>query len=218
MLSQNAEEILEDLWVAAEKKAFADPDEGGYDGPADPSDAAVEELVGRGFVSLRKGRLALSDNGVKEAESVVRRHRLAERLMTDVLDIRGSLLEENACRFEHLLLEEVEESVCTLLGHPRECPHGKPIPVGKCCKRVAHEVRSLVLPLSELAAGESGRVAYLRTEHSRRLRKLLTLGILPGVEIKLLQRFPSFVLKMGHCEMAIDREMAKGIQVRLGKR
>ena len=140
MLSQNAEEILEDLWVAAEKKAFADPDEGEYDGPADPADPAVEELVDRGFVSLRKGRLALSDNGVKEAESVVRRHRLAERLMTDVLDIRGPLLEENACRFEHLLLEEVEESVCTLLGHPRECPHGKPIPVGPCCKKAAHEL------------------------------------------------------------------------------
>lgn len=223
MLSQRAEEILEDLWVAAEEKSPEDLEQGpenseqGEESFAQ-ADPAVFELVDLGLVSREQGRLSLSAHGLKEAESVVRRHRLAERLMTDVLDIRGALLEENACRFEHLLREEVEESVCTLLGHPRECPHGKPIPIGPCCKRVSSEVRSLVLPLSELAAGEKGRVAYLRTELSRRLQKLLTLGILPGVEIKLLQRFPSFVLRMGHSELAIDREMAEGIQVRLGKR
>lgn len=216
MLSQKAEEILEELWVAAEEKETDDLAQG--EDSCSQADPAVLELVDLGFVSREQGRLALSAHGLKEAESVVRRHRLAERLMTDVLDIRGPLLEENACRFEHLLREEVEESVCTLLGHPRECPHGKPIPIGGCCKRVSNEVRSLVLPLSELAAGEKGRVAYLRTEHSRRLQKLLTLGILPGVEIMLLQRFPSFVLKMGHSELAIDRKMAEGIQVRLGKR
>jgi DtxR family Mn-dependent transcriptional regulator len=217
MLSQKAEEILEELWVTAEEN-HPDVSERADEESYASTEPAMLELEDLGLVSREAGRLSLSERGVKEAESVVRRHRLAERLMTDVLDIRGLLLEENACRFEHLLREEVEESVCTLLGHPRECPHGKPIPIGPCCKRVSSEVRSFVLPLSELAAGEKGRVAYLRTEHSRRLQKLLTLGILPGVEIKLLRRFPSFVLRMGHCELAIDREMAEGIQVRLGKR
>lgn len=60
-----------------------------------------------------------------------------------------------------------------------------------------------------------GRVACLRTGNSQRLEKLLTLGILPGVEVEMLQRFPSFVFRIGHSQMAVDREMAEGIQIRL---
>ncbi len=213
MLSQKAEEILETLWVTTqeETKDSMDLKEGNYS----PDDPEIKELLRLGFVKVQEEGLVLQGEGVKEAESVVRRHRLAERLMEDVLDIRGDVLEENACRFEHLLREEVGENVCTLLGHPRECPHGKPIPVGPCCKKTVYEAKSVVIPLCELSPGDRGRVAYLRTGDSRRLQKLLTLGILPGVEVEMLQRFPSFVFSIGHSQMAVDREMAEGIQIRL---
>jgi len=213
MLSQTAEEILETLWVTTKEEArdIVDLKEGNYS----PDDPEIRELLELGFVKFQGEGLVLQGEGLKEAESVVRRHRLAERLMADVLDIQDNLLEKNACQFEHLLLEEVEENVCTLLGHPRECPHGKPIPIGPCCKRTALEVKSAVLPLCELSPGDRGRVAYLRTGNSQRLQKLLALGILPGVEVEMLQRFPSFVFRIGHSQMAVDREMAEGIQIRL---
>ena len=213
MLSQKAEEILESLWVMTQEgsdQAVSLKNE-----EYSPDNPEIEELLKLGFVKYEGKNLILQREGLKDAESVVRRHRLAERLMADVLDIQDSLLEKNACQFEHLLLEEVEENVCTLLGHPRECPHGKPIPLGQCCKRTALEVKSAVLPLCELSPGDRGRVAYLRTGDSQRLQKLLTLGILPGVEVEMLQRFPSFVFRIGHSQMAVDREMAEGIQIRL---
>ena len=212
-MSQKAEEILELLWVMTQEESGQAVELKNEEySPANPE---VEELLKLGFVKYEGKGLILQGEGLKEAESVVRRHRLAERLMADVLDIQDNLLEKNACQFEHLLLEEVEENVCTLLGHPRECPHGKPIPIGQCCKRTAHELKSVVLPLCELSPGDRGRVAYLRTGDSQRLQKLLTLGVLPGVEVEMLQRFPSFVFRIGHSQMAVDREMAEGIQIRL---
>ena len=75
----------------------------------------------------------------------------------------------------------------------------------------------MVIPLCELSSGERGRVAYLRTAEHARLQKLLTLGVLPGVEVEMIQRFPSFVFRIGHSQMAVDRELAEGIYVRLGK-
>ena len=213
MLSQKAEEILELLWVMTQEESGQPVELKNEE--YSPDSPEIEELLKLGFVKYEGKNLVLQGQGLKEAESVVRRHRLAERLMADVLDIQETLLEKNACQFEHLLLEEVEESVCTLLGHPRECPHGKPIPIGACCKRTALEVKSAVLPLCELSPGDRGMVAYLRTGDSRRLQKLLTLGVLPGVEVEMLQRFPSFVFRIGHSQMAVDREMAEGIQIRL---
>lgn len=213
MLSQKAEEILELLWVTTQEESGQTVELKKEEYP--PDNPEIEELLRLGFVKYAGKSLVLQSEGLREAESVVRRHRLAERLMADVLDIQETLLEKNACQFEHLLLEEVEENVCTLLGHPRECPHGKPIPIGPCCKRAALEVKSAVLPLCELSPGDRGRVAYLRTGESQRLQKLLTLGILPIVEVEMLQRFPSFVFRVGHSEMAVDREMAEGIHIRL---
>lgn len=212
MLSQKAEEILELLWVMTQEE----PDQTvQLNEEYSPESPEIEELSKLGFVKYEGKNLILQGEGLKEAESVVRRHRLAERLMADVLDIQDNLFEKNACQFEHLLLKEAEENVCTLLGHPRECPHGKPIPIGPCCKKTAYEARSVVLPLCELSPGDRGRVAYLRTGNSQRLQKLLTLGILPGVEVEMLQRFPSFVFRIGHSQMAVDQEMAEGIHVRL---
>jgi DtxR family Mn-dependent transcriptional regulator len=216
MPSQKAEEILEFLWVTTrERSDRASATENEIYSPDDPE---VGELLELGFVKYDGKNLVLHGQGLVEAQSVVRRHRLAERLMADVLGIQEDhIIEKNACRFEHVLLEEVEESVCTLLGHPRECPHGNPIPIGSCCKSTAVDLKSIVLPLSELSAGERARVAYLRTDNSKRLQKLLTLGILPGVEMEMIQRFPSFVFRIGHSQVAVDREMAEGIQVRLKK-
>lgn len=212
-MSNEAEEILETLWkVSQEQGRLTGLDEL----RVEESDATLSELVRLGCVAVSDDHVTLSETGLKEAEGAVRRHRLAERLMVDVLDLRSSLVEENACLFEHLLRRDVEESICTLLGHPTCCPHGRPIPGGACCKRKG-ETGTLVATVADAKKGAKGRVAYLHTDDSGRLQKLMAMGMLPGVRLEVLQRFPSFLLRVGNSEFAIDEQMARGICVRLAR-
>ena len=76
----------------------------------------------------------LTDRGRKKAADIIRRHRLAERLFTDSLALDSETeIEQQACKFEHILSPEATDKICTFLGHPRTCPHGAPIPLGPCC-------------------------------------------------------------------------------------
>jgi putative ABC transport system ATP-binding protein len=76
----------------------------------------------------------LTARGRERAASIIRRHRLAERLFTDSLAMDSeSEIEEQACKFEHILSPEATDKICTFLGHPATCPHGAPIPPGPCC-------------------------------------------------------------------------------------
>jgi putative ABC transport system ATP-binding protein len=73
--------------------------------------------------------------GRELAQSIIRRHRLAERLFTESFHMQNQEeIEEQACKFEHILSAEATEKICTFLGHPKTCPHGAPIPRGACCK------------------------------------------------------------------------------------
>jgi len=76
----------------------------------------------------------LTARGRQRAADIIRRHRLAERLFKDSLAVESeSEIEQQACKFEHILSPEATEKICTFLGHPRTCPHGAPIPRGQCC-------------------------------------------------------------------------------------
>ncbi|MBN2720266.1 MAG: metal-dependent transcriptional regulator, partial [Proteobacteria bacterium] len=112
---------------------------------------------------------------------------------------------------------EIEEKICELLGHPRFCPHGKPIPPGECCDRAEGQVNQTVVPMSDLRQGESGAIAYVQTGDSDKLKKLMAMGILPGEPVALERRFPSFVFTVGRSRYAVDEEMARAIFVRRQK-
>ncbi|MFZ0286728.1 MAG: ATP-binding cassette domain-containing protein [Terriglobales bacterium] len=80
----------------------------------------------------------LTPRGWQRAADIIRRHRLAERLFTDSLAMDSETeIEQQACKFEHILSPEATDKICTFLGHPRTCPHGAPIPEGACCGRAA---------------------------------------------------------------------------------
>ena len=89
---------------------------------------AQEELVRH-----EEGALVMSPRGEARARSVIRRHRLAERLFFNTFGLDEALLDDNACRIEHTLGPEVVEKLCSFLNHPETCPHGSPIPRGTCC-------------------------------------------------------------------------------------
>jgi putative ABC transport system ATP-binding protein len=91
-------------------------------------------------VSTGDGKLVveLTPRGFKRAADIIRRHRLAERLFTDSLAMDSETeIEQQACKFEHILSPEATDKICAFLGHPRTCPHGAPIPPGPCCGRHA---------------------------------------------------------------------------------
>ena len=211
-LSDKAEEILEALWIAVEEEgaAFLDPEKS--DIPVD--DPAYAELTAQALIELRQGMVYFRPEGKDEGRMTIRRHRLAERLMMDVLNIRGEAGDYKACQFEHLLNEGVDVKVCTMLNHPSTCPHGKPIPPGDCCA----EARALgdlgVVPLTEFKSGQEGEIAYIQTEDSKKMQKLMAMGVLPGNRIVLVQSFPSRVFRVGYSEFAIYTNLAKEIFVR----
>jgi putative ABC transport system ATP-binding protein len=93
----------------------------------------VESSLGDGSLVI-----GLTDRGRQRAADVIRRHRLAERLFTDTLAMDSeSEIEQQACKFEHILSPDATDKICTFLGHPRTCPHGAPIPPGACCGKIA---------------------------------------------------------------------------------
>ena len=125
---------------------------------------------------------------------------------------------EFACRMEHIVSDEITDSICTLLGHPRVCPHGKPIPPGVCCSARTREAAPVVEALSEMRVGESGAVAYVHTASPDRLDRLASFGLVPGTDLHVHQTWPSTVVRVGETELAFDRETAGDIYVRRAAR
>lgn len=202
--SEAQQELLEALWQHEEegRPLEANRREGPVSGEAEKA----------GWLDPATGRL--TREGRDLAARAIRRHRLAERLMLDVLGGAGASGHEEACRLEHSLMEGLAETVCTFLGHPRMCPHGHAIPEGPCCTEARTEVRPAVTALAQLGAGEEGRIAYLATGVEEDLQKFLSMGVHPGDRIQLLRKSPTVVFKVGNSQFAVDRELASQVYVR----
>ena len=212
MERQAIDEHLETLWHLLENKEsdihnFKRHTKGAFD------EAILKTLQEDGFITLEGDTIVLTDRGFARAEQIMRRHRLAERLLTDVLGMKLGDIEVAACEFEHVLAPELAESICTLLGHPRECPHGGRIPEGECCKQVRTTLSSAVIPLSEVDIGEAVKVAYINTRSNSRMHKLSHFGVLPGSSVSVHQRYPSFVITCGDHQIAIEEEIAREVYV-----
>ncbi len=177
-------------------------------------DRLLEEMNKTGLLTVSGEVVTFSEAGKKEAERLIRAHRLAERLLTDVLLIKKEKdLESQACAMEHVLNPAVVDNICTILNHPRACPHGHEIPHGPCCKNNARTAAPAVHSLDQLRSGESGRILYVETTNHARLDRLTTFGILPGTVVKVHQRQPSLVLLLGETQLALDAEIASHVHV-----
>lgn len=208
-VSDRAEEILESLWSEMVEGKQPDCDVAVLEG-----DSSFKELEQAGCVKVAQHKATLTKKGHDLACGCVRRHRLAERLLADILRVRKSLLHETGCTFEHFLHEGIEDHVCTLLGHPQTCPHGKPIPDGDCCREARSQTGKLILPLTEIAPGQKAVIAYLHTGNRDMLQKLIAIGALPQTRVTVLQRKPTIVMQTGKSQFAIDEELASHVHVR----
>ncbi|MDH4231346.1 MAG: metal-dependent transcriptional regulator [Nitrospirota bacterium] len=174
----------------------------------------VETLLNEGFASISGKEILLTEKGRKTARGLIRRQRLAERLFSDVFEMSDDSVVNDACKMEHILSEELTESVCTFLGHPPTCPHGKAIPRGECCKKLKIEVTPVVTRLPEFEVGATGKITFIVPSEPSRITKLNSIGISAGSIIKLIQKKPSCVLQIDETTVAIDPEIAKEIYIK----
>jgi DtxR family Mn-dependent transcriptional regulator len=213
MDKERIDEALELLWVLNEEGHQA-LNRFRLSSEDDEVDAIINVLKTDGFVVTSGDDIQFTDKGRSQAKALIRRLRLAERLFTDVFEMRDDTVLADACKMEHILSEELTDSVCTFLGHPQTCPHGKPIPRGECCKKYKVEVEPVVTRLSEFEVGSKGRITFIVPTKSSRLSKLNSLGISAGSVIRLLQRNPSYVIQIDETTVAIDPEIAKEIYIK----
>ncbi|MBI3327499.1 MAG: metal-dependent transcriptional regulator [Nitrospinae bacterium] len=175
----------------------------------------VRRLMHSGYVSVdRKKRLHLTLEGRRVAESVYRRHTLAERLMTDVLGLDWAQAHREAHRFEHVITPLVEERLVELLQHPQTCPHGNPIP-GMRVPLVEQSV-----PLSTVVEGSAVEMARISEEaerDSQLLGYLDTHGVKPGARMLVTQVAPwigTLMLRRDDDEFPLGLQVAAKIYVR----
>ncbi|MHA1648722.1 MAG: metal-dependent transcriptional regulator [Candidatus Helarchaeota archaeon] len=225
-LRHDLEEILEYIWMLTkdiDKKSttIGELHQKIYDSKKfseEKTKSLVNELNSLNFIKVKDDRIEFSKKGYERARQIIRCHRLYERLFSEVLRIADDAkLEKEACVLEHIIASDVEESVCTLLGHPKTCPHGFKIPPGPCCKKKLSTISSIIVPVTELDIGESGTISYITSQSNREMDKLLAFGILPGNPIKLHQKMPlngPIVLQIDQTQVALEKSVAEHIYVR----
>jgi putative ABC transport system ATP-binding protein len=145
--------LLEQIWICGEEGKPAQAELLRVEGPAgqlpivgaEPAtrlltrmaDSRLVEFNGNkngNITTVANSEVHLTESGSRRARDVVRRHRLAERLFTDTFAVEDAEAHQQACRFEHIITPDLDQRICTFLGHPKTCPHGNPIPPGVCCE------------------------------------------------------------------------------------
>lgn len=173
----------------------------------------VEMLERQGLIVHRpyKG-IKLTGEGRRTALDVIRRHRLAERFLTDILEMDWSRAHEPACRLEHGLTEEVIQPLWRVLGHPKTCPHGNPIPT-----RYGGIFEEKSEPLVDLRPKESGTVVKITEEDRDLLQHLRSLGLVLGTSVRVEEKISfdgSVVVKLNDVEHSLSSKAASAIWVK----
>jgi len=206
------EEILEAVCVVAETSSptFETIQRRCPDQLTEKDLARLEE---QGYLTHSDSDVFLTEKGRHKARSLVRCHRLAESLLYTVFDLDWEGREKLACQAEHTLVPELADGICTLLGHPTECPDGKPIPQGVCCVKQQQMIDRKVIPLSELGLGCDAKLLFVKPKYRDRLHEISRVGLTPGVIVTLRQRSPSYRIRYDGTEMALDHQVAQDLFV-----
>ncbi len=217
MIHSAADEVLEHLWYAVEEKRHVlsiDDLRLGDVVPAEDVDVAIESLRAEALVD--QSELHLTRAGELRASAIVRRHRLAEMLFVHAFGSPLHEAEVSACEMEHMLSEAVTNRVCTFLGHPPACPHGKPIPQSDCCRVYSTRIEPIITRITDVPVGTTAPIAYIAPRSSARIERLATFGIIAGSEVTLTARRPSCVISCGGTSVAVDDEIGNDIYVTRG--
>jgi DtxR family Mn-dependent transcriptional regulator len=145
------------------------------------------------------------------AVNVLRRHRLAERLLTDVLGMPWDEVHSEACMLEHAISQRVEDRLIALLGDPQTCPHGQPIPP----RDLSDPVRTGV-PLAQVDEGSRATVSGVTEEIPEMLRYLGEVGLRPGTDLHVVEKAPlggPITVEVDGKRYAVSLELARMVMV-----
>jgi DtxR family Mn-dependent transcriptional regulator len=146
----------------------------------------LKKLVTDGYVEHEaRGDVKLTHKGLQEAVRVVRRNRLAERLLTDVLGMSWDDVHAEACILEHAISDRVEERLIEVLGDPKTCPHGHPIP-----PRDLTKPDPVGEPLAQVEPGLQMTVCGVTEALPEMLRYLGEIGLRPGAVVQVIEKAP----------------------------
>jgi DtxR family transcriptional regulator, Mn-dependent transcriptional regulator len=177
-------------------------------------DAHLRALIAQSLVRVDdNGELALTDAGSERALALLRRHRLAERLFTDVLGLDWARAHEEADKLEHIVSADAEEQIAGQLGEPATCPHGNPIPGARGESSLA-----LSVSLADCPSQTCATIARIALETPAALQHLATLGVLPNVEIEIENKAPfdgPVLVRVGRAHYALGHDLAARVWVRL---
>jgi len=173
----------------------------------------VANLEKKGFLIHRPyAGIKLTEKGRKIALNILRKHRLSERLLADILKISWSAIHDIACKLEHIINEDVTEAIEKSLQYPKTCPHGNPVPDKD--GRISIDNYE---PLVNLPVKTKGKVMKIIDEKEDVLKYLATLGLLPGVEIEIEENTPfggPILVKVSEAKYALGREISSSIYVK----
>jgi DtxR family Mn-dependent transcriptional regulator len=172
----------------------------------------LKKLVNDGYLEqLGRGEVKLTQRGLEIGVRVMRRHRIAERFLTDVLGMPWDEVHEEACVLEHAISKRVEARLLALLKDPRTCPHGQPIPPVDLTQPVAPGQ-----PLAQTAASSRARVESVTEEFPEILRYLAQIGLRPGTELSVVEKAPlggPLTIAVDGKQHAISLELAGMVMV-----
>jgi DtxR family Mn-dependent transcriptional regulator len=172
----------------------------------------LKKLVHDGYVEHEvRGDIKLTRKGLEVAVGVVRRNRLAERLLTDVLGMPWDEVYAEACILEHAITDRVEERLLAALGNPQTCPHGHPIPP----KDLTEPVRSGV-PLAHVEPGKRVTVSGVTEQMPEMLRYLEQVGLRPGASLRVVEKAPlggPVTIEVHGERHAISLELARTVMI-----
>ena len=154
----------------------------------------------------------LSSKGKKIAVDVVRRHRLSERFLVDKLGVKWEEAHEQAHKLEHGISKVVENKLYEMLGEPKTCPHGNPVPDGAGSIK---EERSY--PLSTLNKNDKVKIVKITDEEPKLLCYLATLGLMPRTSLKIEEKAPfdgPIMIKLKNATYALGKKIADSIWVK----
>lgn len=175
--------------------------------------ATLRRLHRDGYVSRPQGRVELTDEGRRVALDVIRRHRLAERFLADVLGLAWEDVHEEACMLEHALSPKVLNALESFLDNPATCPHGHPIP------DVHGEVQQPSgIPLAEVGPGTEVVVVRVEEDEATLLDHLASLGLYPETQVTVrdVSAFDgALLIESSSTRFALSREAASRIVVRI---
>ena len=172
----------------------------------------LKKLSGDGYIEHRaRGEAKLTRDGLAIAVRVIRRHRLAECFLTEMLGMSWDEVHGEACRLEHAISARVEERLVAVLGDPKTCPHGHPIP-----PLDLSDPERPGCPLAQIAAGEDVTVHGVTEEIPEMLRYLGEIGLRPGAEVTVVEKAPlggPVTIRLGERQYAISLELARMVTV-----